>query len=126
MDNMLQHLLSKDVLYEPMSEISQKYPPWIEARRLFRTSTRLTLFLFLVHASVYPESQSCFDYSRVLMHNDTSALKVSHAPILVQCSFSMTLLRGAPGRAERGGGDAIRDAAHESPRDPRGVRPAGH
>ena len=33
LDNMLQHLLSKDMLYEPMTEISQKYPPWIEAHQ---------------------------------------------------------------------------------------------
>jgi|TARA_B110000238_G_C15939020_1_gene358107 peroxin-19 len=30
MDTMLQHLLSKDVLYEPMKEIAQKYPPWLK------------------------------------------------------------------------------------------------
>ena len=30
MDDMLQHLLSKDVLYEPMKEIAAKYPPWIK------------------------------------------------------------------------------------------------
>lgn len=30
MDNMLQHLLSKEVLYEPMKEIAEKYPPWLK------------------------------------------------------------------------------------------------
>jgi len=30
MDNMLQHLLSKDVLYEPMKEIAELYPPWLK------------------------------------------------------------------------------------------------
>ena len=30
MDTMLQHLLSKDVLYEPMKEIAELYPPWLE------------------------------------------------------------------------------------------------
>ena len=30
MDNMLKHLLSKDVLYEPMKEIAELYPPWLK------------------------------------------------------------------------------------------------
>lgn len=30
MDTMLQHLLSKDVLYEPMKDIAEKYPPWLK------------------------------------------------------------------------------------------------
>ena len=33
MDNMLQHLLSKDVLYEQMKEIAAKYPPWIKKNK---------------------------------------------------------------------------------------------
>mmetsp|Transcript_26248 Transcript_26248/g.65737 ORF Transcript_26248/g.65737 Transcript_26248/m.65737 type:complete len:400 (-) Transcript_26248:1709-2908(-) len=33
MDNMLQNLLSKETLYEPMVEISKKYPPWIKKNR---------------------------------------------------------------------------------------------
>lgn len=33
MDNMLQHLLSKETLYEPMVELSQKYPPWIKKNK---------------------------------------------------------------------------------------------
>jgi len=30
MDTMLQHLLSKDVLYEPMKEMAEKYPSWLK------------------------------------------------------------------------------------------------
>ena len=30
MDRMLQHLLSKDVLYEPMKEIAELFPPWLK------------------------------------------------------------------------------------------------
>ncbi len=32
-DVVMQHLLSKEVLYQPMQEIRDKYPPWLEANR---------------------------------------------------------------------------------------------
>lgn len=32
-DSIMQHLLSKEVLYEPMKEIGAKYPAWLEANR---------------------------------------------------------------------------------------------
>lgn len=30
MENMMQHLLSKEILHEPMKEIGEKYPKWLE------------------------------------------------------------------------------------------------
>lgn len=32
-DGLMQHLLSKDVLYEPMREIGEKYPAWLASHR---------------------------------------------------------------------------------------------
>ena len=33
LDGIMQQLLSKDVLYEPMRDIAQKYPQWLESNR---------------------------------------------------------------------------------------------
>ncbi len=32
-DSIMQQLLSKDVLYQPMKDIGDKYPAWLAARR---------------------------------------------------------------------------------------------
>lgn len=43
-DTMMRQLLSKDILYEPMKEIAEKYPPWIEAKRGTLSSEDLARF----------------------------------------------------------------------------------
>lgn len=32
-DGLMKHLLSKEVLYDPMKEIGDKYPSWLEANQ---------------------------------------------------------------------------------------------
>ena len=54
--------------------------------------------------SIHSEGKLCSYLGRVLVIDDrptTYTLKVSHAPISVECLFSMTLLRGAGQRQRR-------------------------
>ena len=72
MDNMLKHLLSKDVLYEPMKEIAELYPPWLKKNgkkipddELMRFESQLAKTRAIVAAlrtrpSSTPRSCACF------------------------------------------------------------------
>eukprot|EP00242_Pyramimonas_sp_CCMP2087_P012680 CAMPEP_0198197934 /NCGR_PEP_ID=MMETSP1445-20131203/1497_1 /TAXON_ID=36898 /ORGANISM="Pyramimonas sp., Strain CCMP2087" /LENGTH=305 /DNA_ID=CAMNT_0043867359 /DNA_START=95 /DNA_END=1012 /DNA_ORIENTATION=- len=68
MDSMMQHLLSKDVLYQPLKEIEGKYPAWLNANaptlqqdELRRYTTQFALIQKLLHLyDTQPE-----DYSHI-------------------------------------------------------------
>eukprot|EP00877_Chromochloris_zofingiensis_P015170 jgi/Chrzof1/9907/Cz04g20120.t1 len=43
-DVVMQHLLSKDVLYTPMKEIRDKYPPWLEQHKSDRSEAEMKCY----------------------------------------------------------------------------------
>ena len=67
MDTMLQQLLSKDVLYEPMVEIAAMYPPWIKknkkilpAEEIVRYEAQLAMVKSIVEEFKKPEGETQF------------------------------------------------------------------
>eukprot|EP00959_Pyramimonas_sp_CCMP1952_P292270 6112486-Pyramimonas_sp.AAC.2 len=68
MESMMQHLLSKDVLYQPLNEIEAKYPAWLDTHiatlpqeEIKRYTTQHALIKQLLHVyDTQPE-----DYSRI-------------------------------------------------------------
>jgi peroxin-19 len=42
-DSIMQQLLSKDVLYQPMKDIGAKYPAWLAAHRCFPENSRYSV-----------------------------------------------------------------------------------
>ena len=67
MDTMLQQLLSKDVLYEPMVEIAAMYPPWIKKNKkklpdeeIVRYEAQLAKVRSIVEEFEKPEGETQF------------------------------------------------------------------
>ena len=67
MDTMLQQLLSKDVLYEPMVEIAAMYPPWIKNNKkklpdeeIVRYEAQLAKVRSIVEEVEKPEGETQF------------------------------------------------------------------
>jgi len=82
-------------------------------RGLIRTSTRPTLTLLVLPRILRASVWEC-------------TLKVTHAPILVECLFSLTLLRGVLGRwSARGGAGLMAVRQERTEQNSHGRNPAG-
>ncbi|KAG0169582.1 Peroxisome chaperone and import receptor [Apophysomyces sp. BC1034] len=44
LEGMMQQLMSKDMLYEPMKDLSKKYPGWLDANRATLTKSELEMY----------------------------------------------------------------------------------